>query len=322
MMKLSQPQKVALFLKENSPKKFTAREIAKEITRLYPEDYTDKRNNPRFNSEQDFINQIVAEIGAHKDAILKFEPLIQMQDKPRPRVYWYDEKLITNQHQNTESIAIVEDPLAQDNDEIEIITLDSSSAYTEHDLYPILIEYLSSELNLNCLRIDEKKSSNKRGSNGNKWLHPDLVAMQALDQQWNNSIRNCVKLGSGQNVLLWSFEVKKTLDSSNLRSSFFQAVSNSSWANEGYLVTASIASNFMLMEELQMLSALHGIGIMLLNPENPSESDILLPARRKQNVDWQSVNRIVIENPDFKNFIDLVSMYYQTGLIRPKEWNH
>lgn len=320
-MKFSQPQKVALFLKENSPKKFTAREIAQEITRLYPDDYTDKRNNPRFNSEQDFINQIIAEIGANKGAILKFEPKIQMQDKPRPRVYWFDEKLIVHQEHQRESIT-QEETFDQDHDEVEVITLDISKNHTEHDLYPILIEYLANELHLNCLRIDEKKSSNRRGTNGNQWLHPDLVAMQALDQHWNNSIRTCVKLGSGQNVLLWSFEVKKTIDTSNLRSSFFQAVSNSSWANEGYLVAASIAPSSTLMEELKMLSTLHGIGFILLNTENPSESDILLPARRKQNVDWQSVNRIVVENADFKNFIDLVSMYYQTGQIRPKEWNH
>lgn len=320
MMKLSQPQKVAQFLKENAPRKFTAREIAQGITRLYSEDYIDKRNNPRFSSEQEFITQIVAEIGAHKDAILKFEPLIQMQDKPRPRVYWFDEKC-PPLNVNEEFIkASIEDTF--EDEDIKIITLDDSKTYTEHDLYPILIEYLSSELHLNCLRIDEKKSSNRRGSNGNQWLHPDLVAMQALDQNWNNSVRNCVKLGSGQNVLLWSFEVKKVIDSTNLRSSFFQAVSNSSWANKGYLVAASISQNPILMEELQMLSALHGIGMILLNTENPSESDILFPARRKQNVDWQSVNRIVVENSDFKNFIDLVSMYYQTGQIRPKEWNH
>jgi hypothetical protein len=32
--------------------------------------------------------------------------------------------------------------------------------------------------------------------------------------------------------------MKKELNFSNLRESYFQAVSNSSWANEGYLVTA------------------------------------------------------------------------------------
>ncbi len=69
------------------------------------------------------------------------------------------------------------------------------------------------------------------------------------------------------------------------------------------------------------LSALHGIGGILLNSENPSESEILLPAIAKPEIGWQSVNRIVVENEDFKDFVELVSTYYQTGRIRSKDWN-
>ena len=118
---------------------------------------------------------------------------------------------------------------------------------------------------------------------------------------------------------LWSFEVKKELNSSNIRSSFFQAVSNSSWANEGYLVTTSITDN--IEQELRMLSALHGIGVIILDTENPSESEIFLPAKSRAEIDWQSVNRIVVENDDFKDYIELVSTYYQTGRIRSRDWN-
>ena len=46
--------------------------------------------------------------------------------------------------------------------------------------------------------------------------------MQVLDNRWNELIRTCVKHSSGQNVRLWSFEVKKELNSSNIRSSFFR----------------------------------------------------------------------------------------------------
>jgi hypothetical protein len=125
--------------------------------------------------------------------------------------------------------------------------------------------------------------------------------------------------GEGRRVRLWSFEVKKELNSSNIRSSFFQAVSNSSWANEGYLVTTSITDN--IEQELRMLSALHGIGVIILDTENPSESEIFLPAKSRAEIDWQSVNRIVVENDDFKDYIELVSTYYQTGRIRSRDWN-
>ncbi len=70
-----------------------------------------------------------------------------------------------------------------------------------------------------------------------------------------------------------------------------------------------------------MLSALHGFGVILLNPENPSESEMMLPARSRVDVDWQSVNRSLVENEDFKDYIELVSTYYQTGRVRPVDWN-
>ena len=315
-MKLSQPQKIVAFLKSNPNQKFTARKIAEAILNLYPQDYLEKRNNPRFSTDAELINQIVAEIGAHKNAILKAEPLIQLQDKPRPRLYWYDPNIISN------SLKIdTQNEPADFDDQQEVISTLTTKIFSEYDLYPVLIEYLSKELQLFSLRIDEKKSSNNRGQNGNQWLHPDIVAMQPIDKKWHELIRTCVKHGSGQNVRLWSFEVKKELTGSNIRSSFFQAVSNSSWANEGYLVATSISTN-EVEEELRMLSALHGIGVILLNPENPTESEILLPARRRSEVDWQSINRILTENLDFKNFIELVSIYYQTGRIRSQDWNH
>ena len=315
-MKLSQPQKIVAFLKSNPNQKFTARKIAEAILNLYPQDYLEKRNNPRFSTDAELINQIVAEIGAHKNAILKAEPLIQLQDKPRPRLYWYDPNIISA------SLKIdTQNEPADFDDQQEVISTLTTKILSEYDLYPVLIEYLSKELQLFSLRIDEKKSSNNRGQNGNQWLHPDIVAMQPIDKKWHELIRTCVKHGSGQNVRLWSFEVKKELTGSNIRSSFFQAVSNSSWANEGYLVATSISTN-EVEEELRMLSALHGIGVILLNPENPTESEILLPARRRSEVDWQSINRILTENLDFKNFIELVSIYYQTGRIRSQDWNH
>ncbi|MGX2712808.1 COG2958 family protein [Acinetobacter baumannii] len=320
MSKLSQTQKVAEFLKTYPNKKFNAREIAESIIQKYPEDYDQKRKNNRFESEADFLQQIVREISSGaKTNILKISPHIHLQDQPRPRQFWFDPHTIYEANHNINS-DISESLLDSLEPEINLPIIKSGNL-SEHDLYPILTEFLKSELNLYCLRIDEKRSKNSRGQNGNQWLHPDIVAMQPLDRHWNELVKSCVKHGSGQNVRLWSFEVKKELNSTNIRSSFFQAVSNSSWANEGYLVATSISTSDV-EDELRMLSALHGIGVILLTPENPTESEILLPARRRTEVDWQSINRIVNENADFKNFIELVSIYYQTGRIRIQDWNH
>jgi hypothetical protein len=305
--RLSQSQKIVELLKANPNQKFNARQIAEQIIESYPEDYRDKRQNPRFTDEKAFISQVVAEIGSQKDQIVKNDTHVFWQDKPRPRVYWYNPEKVVGE-------------IAPETDENFEISTIAETALSEHNLYPILIDYLKTELNLYCQRIDEKRSKNSRGSGGNQWLHPDIVAMQPVDKEWNELIRSCVKQGAGQSVRLWSFEVKKELTGSNARKSFFQAVSNSSWANEGYLVATSI-SDSSVEQELRMLSALHGIGVILLNPENPSESEMMLPAKSKAEVDWQSVNRILVENADFKDYIELVSTYYQTGRVRSRDWN-
>jgi hypothetical protein len=309
--RLSQSQKIVELLKVNPNEKFNARQIAEQIVDSYPEDYRDKRQNPRFADEKAFISQVVAEIGSQKDQIVKNDTHVFWQDKPRPRVYWY----------NPDKVVGEIPPEIDENEDgtSEVLTI-AESSFSEHDLYPILIDYLKTELNLYCQRIDEKRSKNSRGSGGNQWLHPDIVAMQPVDKEWNELIRSCVKQGAGQSVRLWSFEVKKELTGSNARKSFFQAVSNSSWANEGYLVATSI-SDSSVEQELRMLSALHGIGVILLNPENPSESEMMLPAKSRAEVDWQSVNRILVENADFKDYIELVSTYYQTGRVRARDWN-
>lgn len=261
MKKLTQAAKVVAFLKQNSQEKFTARQIAEAITAQYPDDYQDKK--VKFADEKAFIRQIVAEIGSHKEGILKICPEIQMQDKPRPRQFWYE----------TDAVSEMEN----------VLLANHTEKISEHDLYPKLMQFLAQEWDLYCLRIDEKRSKNNRGSKGNQWLHPDIIAMQTMDKQWAEDIRQCVKLGSGQNIALWSFEVKLVLNGANVRESFFQAVSNSSWANEGYLVTAAIIGEHT-EEELRILSALHGIGVIVLNTDDLSESEILLPAKRKQKL--------------------------------------
>jgi len=197
LSKLSQVQKIVNFLKDNPREKFNARNIAEQIVDNYPEDYEEKRNNPRFPNENAFLSQIVAEIGSQKSQIIKQDKHIFWQDKPRPRVYWYNPD---------KKIDEVEEESETNEEEAEVETLSSTDEeLTEHDLYPILINYLNSELKLYCQRIDERKSRNSKGSGGNQWLHPDIVAMQPIDKEWDELIRNCVQQGAGQSVRLWSF---------------------------------------------------------------------------------------------------------------------
>jgi hypothetical protein len=311
MSNLSQSERVIEVLKKHPLKKFNVRQIAEMVANEFFEDYAEKRKNTRFKDVKSFILQIAAEIGGQKDEISRKDAHVCWQDKPRPRVFWYDPENTMEQV----AVGIEEDG----EEETEVVSV-TEAKLSEHDLYPVLISYLKSELGLYCKWIDDRTSSNSQGKGVNHWLHPDIVAMQPVDKDWHAFVKSCVKDGSGQRVRLWSFEVKMELSKANARQSYFQAVSNSSWANEGYLVATSIATP-AVEQELRMLSALHGIGVILLNPENPSESDMILPAKSRAEVDWQSANRIVEENRDFREYIELISAYYSSSRLFPRDWN-
>jgi hypothetical protein len=112
----------------------------------------------------------------------------------------------------------------------------------------LLSTYLWAEFGVYSKRIDEKRSSNKRGPNGNRWLYPDLVGMEDLGSDWHQEVKDCVNQYSDKRTKLWSFEVKLLINRSNVRESFFQAVSNSSWSNFGYLVAGEIEGQETLKE--------------------------------------------------------------------------
>lgn len=75
------------------------------------------------------------------------------------------------------------------------------------------------------------------------------------------------------------------------------------------------------MKKRWMSYAFYAAVIIQLDCENPSESQILIPAVEKKQLDWDMIDRIVKENPDFKDFINLITEFYQTGKIKEREWD-
>ena len=100
----------------------------------YPEEYAEKKSNPRFETEKSFISQVIAEIGSQKEQIIKNDIHIFWQDKPRPRIYWYSTE-------NTQEIKEKQE-LKEETDAAEMDVAFSQSTVSEHDLYPILITYI------------------------------------------------------------------------------------------------------------------------------------------------------------------------------------
>jgi hypothetical protein len=307
-MQLNLGNTVIQYLKSKPEQKFTARQMAQWIFENFPAECQEKKANSTFiKSDADLVQQIVAEISSQRPALQKRNPQVKTTEG-RPRQYYWTEK--SDQAEVTEA----EDGGADAH------PLSGGASLKESDLYPLLSEYLWSELRVYSKRIDEKKSSNKQGPRGNKWLYPDLVGMEDLTADWHQEVKGVVKEYADKKTKLWSFEVKMLLNRSNVREAFFQAVSNSSWANFGYLVAAEV-EGAETMKELRMLFALHGIGLIQIDPENPAESQILIPARERLEVDWATCNRLTQENKDFLQFVKLVRQFHQTGDPRPNDWD-
>lgn len=311
-MTLNLANTVVKFLQERPEKKFTAREIAGWVFEIYPDKCRQKQKrstatvNP-LNTDADLIQQISAEIGSWRPRIQRVNPKIKTTEG-RPRKYYF-----------TEATDSVEVDLAED---CENFRVGEEIKLKEYDLYPLLSQYLSEGLNLYSMRIDEKCSRNSHGAGGNKWLYPDIVGIDDLSNDWHREVKDCVKQHVGKRVTLWSFEVKVLINRSNLREAFFQAVSNSSWANFGYLVASEIVgAGDNTLKELRILSSLHGIGLISLNINEPSESQVLIPAKERSEVDWDVANRLAQENKDFLKYIKLIRQFYQTGEMRQSDWN-
>lgn len=304
-------EKVIEFLKNHPNTPFTPRDIAQALAQIHAEEYQLKRQ--KYADSAQFVRQLSSEISARVPQIHDQCPNIQTSTQPKTLRFVptpceenkeSNQSLSTSKHSESSKHSNACDP---------------ENSRSEIELYPKLMQFLSAKLKLHCCRINEKTSKNSRGPRGNKWLHPDVVAMQVPDKTLPENVRKCMESIHGKYVFLWSFEIKTRLDGTNVRENFFQAVSNSSWANEGYLVTTAIEGKHT-EEELRTLSALHGIGVLLLDAANVENSHILLPAKRKEHADWQSIARIVEQNGDFKTYISQVSNYYQTGSIHGKYW--
>lgn len=307
-MALNLRQALIGYLRDRPEQKFTARQIAEWIFETFPDECQAKKASSQYvNTDAELMQQLVAEIGSQRPRLQKRHPELKTTEG-RPRKYYYSEK------SDVAEVAAAEGVVAAP------MTDSSNAKLGEHAMYPLLSLYLWEEFGVYSKRIDEKRSSNKRGPNGNRWLYPDVVGMEDLGAEWHQEVRDCVNQYSDKRTKLWSFEAKLLINRSNVRECFFQAVSNSSWANFGYLVAAEIEGQDTL-KELRMLFAAHGIGLIKLDTDNPAESQVLIPARERDEIDWDMANRLATENRDFLDYVKLVKQFYQTGEARVADWD-
>ncbi|WP_288624188.1 HTH domain-containing protein [uncultured Brachyspira sp.] len=181
----------------------------------------------------------------------------------------------------------------------------TSHEFHERDLHPLLVKFLfeSEEFDLYCKTIYHENS--KKGEKGkDKWNYPDIVGIHFPFDDYKKETLDLLKNLNKQSCKIYSFELKKSITWADIKEYYFQAVSNSSWANEGYLVVFENIDKEIL-SELIRLNASFGIGIIQLETDILS-SMVILPARQR-NLDMQTLDMLIEKNKNFKDFIDDVN---------------
>ena len=75
------------------------------------------------------------------------------------------------------------------------------------------------------------------------------------------------------------------------------------------------------MKELRILSGLHGIGFITLNIDEPTESRITISAKERDNIDWDTVNRLAKENKNFWHYVKSIKQFNQTDEVKDSDWD-
>ncbi len=190
------------------------------------------------------------------------------------------------------------------------------TGYLEKELHAVLSYYAYMYLRTYTKTINHASSTKKEYG---EWIHPDMVGCHFSIKDWQSELTEFSNTTGNPAFKLYSFELKRKITFANLREVFFQTVSNSSWANESYLVAAEIDADDEFNNELKRLSTSFGIGIIKLDIKNPDNSEILLPAQTRKNLDWEMMDKLTRINKDFKEFLKRINNDIKSKEIR-EEW--
>lgn len=185
---------------------------------------------------------------------------------------------------------------------------DETNLYNERMIHQVLTNYIN-----NCplghiyvkTIFHENSIKGKKGQD--KWTYPDMVGVSFIfsEDDYNPASIELMKLVQYPMCKFYSFELKKSLNFGNYKESYFQAVSNSSWSNEGYLVCVDIDNE--VKHELKRLCDSFGVGLIQLNIDNIDDSVIIYPSAVKPIIDIATIELLISKNKDFLDFINNVN---------------
>ena len=173
--------------------------------------------------------------------------------------------------------------------------------YQERDLHKLFVSFLKSK-DIYAKTIFHEESKNSKDDH-QKWVHPDIIGVKFVHFKNDTSIKLLKTLEKKDSCELISYELKKEIRNDyDLKKSYFQAVSNSSWANSGYLVAFDIDTK--VYQEMERLNKAFGIGVIKLQ-SNPFESQIIFPSSYRE-LDYQTIDKLCHINEDYRMFIDQI----------------
>ena len=179
-----------------------------------------------------------------------------------------------------------------------VVKSEKQKSYDERDLHKLLSSYLKNA-SIYSKTIFHEQSNGK--DNNQIWTHPDMVGIKFLNLQTKVSQNFLKSINRIDTFKLNSYELKKEINNdSELKKAYFQAVSNSSWANFGYLVAFEFSDS--LLEEMERLNQSFGIGIIELN-SNPYQSKVPFPAKYR-DLDFKTIDKLCKINKEFEKFIE------------------
>jgi hypothetical protein len=192
--------------------------------------------------------------------------------------------------------------------------------FLEKDLHPLLAWFARTRLDGVRVKTVHHTLSTKKSFG--EWVHPDMIGarfpMSIVDEPTTIEFAGAVRAPL---LRLFSFELKRSVDFSNLRESFFQAVSNSSWAHVGYLVAARWLDEQEFSDELRRLSQSFGIGAIHLCLDDLSTSRVLHAARVRDDLDWVTLDKLVAMNPDVEMLLKTLRIDLQASHIHDGEYD-
>lgn len=267
---------VPTLLAEQPNVQMTAREIADLVRERRPDAWAVKQKRAG-HTDTEARNQIVAEIGAHRHDMQRRHPQFSWFEEPHGQRVRRKFAWVAETTEEMEASAEAE----SNNVEREGLSPPAQpglpgTKLTESDLYPKLATWLVSEFDVRSMRLEENRTASGavRGTNWNHWRFPDVVGVEDLRDGWHRDIRDFANSHGAPRCRLWSFEVKLLLNRANVREYYLQAVSNSSWANRGYLVAAEVKQDDATHDELAILADAHGIGVIQLDANDITNTEI------------------------------------------------